>query len=142
MPDAGLETGRLVEMAGGEGRPDTTASVSGGDLDRLMQTEQRLQAMVAESEVEIARIRAAAQEAVEVARAHHARELADALQAMESRVAAEGDADLRRIASEYQAERVAFESISDAEVGELAQVVIRRLLSEDDSAPGQGGQVT
>ncbi len=127
-------------MAGGEGRPGATASVSGGDLDRLMQTEQRLQAVVAECEVEVARIRAAAQEAAEAARVQHEGELAAALQALEERVTAEGHAEVHRLESRYRAEKIAFDGISADQVAELAGVVIRRLLGETTTTSERGSR--
>jgi len=99
-----------------------------------MQTEQRLQAVVAECEVEVARIRAAAQEAAEAARVQHEGELAAALQALEERVHAE----VHRLESKYRAEKIAFDGVSADQVAELAGGGIRRLLGETTTTSERG----
>ncbi|NLT35895.1 MAG: hypothetical protein GXX83_08355 [Gaiellales bacterium] len=117
-------------MAGDVERSDSTAEGSGGGLDRLMQTEECLQAVLAQAEEKAALIRAEALAAIEAAEGRFEQEAAQARKALESRVAAESKAELMRIECEYQAQKAALEGISDAQVGELAEMVVRRLWGE------------
>lgn len=127
MPDAGLWTGGLVKMAGGSERSDIAAESSGGGLDRLMQTEQRLQDVLAQAEEQAVLIRADALAAVEAAEGRFEQEAADTRKALEDRVTVESQAELLRIEREYQAQKAALEGIADTQVRELADMVVRRL---------------
>ena len=118
-------------MAGDAGRRDTTPVASGGDLDRLVQTEQRLQGVLAASEAEAARILAEAQASVAALRQEFERELTAALEALDERVAAEGRAEIERIEREFAAEKAALEAVSDAQVEQLADLVVQRLCARD-----------
>jgi len=125
-------------MAGGAGREDTTSVASGGDLDRLVQTEERLQEVLAASEAEAARIGAAARESVDALHRDFELGLAKALQVLEEDLAEERRAEIDRIEREYEVEKVALETISGTHIEELATVVVRRLLARaHGSAEGE-----
>lgn len=118
-------------MAGDAGREDTTSVASGGDLGRLVQTEERLHQVLAASEAEAARIGAAAQESVDALHRDFELGLTKALQVLEGDLAEEGRAEIDRIEREYAVEKVALETISSTHIEELAAVVVRRLLARD-----------
>lgn len=117
-------------MAGGVERSDTTAENSGGGLDRLMQTEERLQAVLSRAGEQAALIRAEALAAVEAAEGRFAQEAADARKALEELVSTESAAELLCIEHEYAAQKAALEGITETQVRELADLVVRHLLGE------------
>lgn len=126
-------------MGGDVRRRDTTPVASGGDLDRLVRTEQRLQEVLAASEAEAARILAEAQASVAALRQEFELELTAALRALEERVAAEGRAEIDRIEREFSAEKAALEAVSDAHVEELADLVVQRLCAGERRTGDVGG---
>jgi len=115
-------------LARGEKRLEAAAPVSGGDLDRLMQAEERLQAMLTAAESAAAGQVAEARRTNEQALGEFEEQLATALRALEARVAAGRDTELASIQQRFAAEAARFREVPGERVRQIAALLLEHLL--------------
>jgi len=105
-----------------------------GDLERLFELEQRLEARLADARREAERLVADAEAAATArARALEA-ELVAAASALDSSIQAEREQREREIAAAAAQDAARFESVSPGRVRTLAQLVVERLLQTEERA--------
>ncbi|HUK20303.1 MAG TPA: hypothetical protein VLV45_01960 [Gemmatimonadales bacterium] len=99
-----------------------------GDLARLLATEERLEQMVARARLEAERMVAEARAQAAAHDAATGAELDRAVREMSDRVARDQAQRAAALATARAAEAARFDSISDAQIAELARYVVRRVI--------------
>jgi flagellar biosynthesis/type III secretory pathway protein FliH len=100
------------------------------DLDRLVEAERRLEALVADTRAEAARIVAAAQEAGHAREQLLERECQEALAAARMAIEIERDREIAGIAADAERRAQAFDAVPPERVAQLAKDVVRRVIGE------------
>ena len=100
-----------------------------GDLGRLIETEQRLEARLAEAAEEARRLVEAARAAAFGAEEAMERELQEAAQRLEAEIEADRRRQAEAIAAEARRQASAFEHVTPRRVAELARYVVDRVVA-------------
>jgi hypothetical protein len=103
-------------------------------LERLLETERRLDTLIAEERLQAeATVKAAREEAARLERLLE-EELAVCAQEVEQRLAAERDARLAFVEDEAGRALARFQSISEEQIGRLAEWVVEQVLADSNGA--------
>ena len=100
------------------------------DLDRLVETERRLEAAVAEARREAERIVTAAREEACLREQRLERECQEALDAVRADIEAERDREIAEIGADAARRVRAFDTVPAERVAELARYVVDRVIGE------------
>ncbi|HWB43393.1 MAG TPA: hypothetical protein VG500_19170 [Gemmatimonadales bacterium] len=107
-----------------------------GGLGRLIETESRIAEALGAAEVEAGRLLHAAREAGDREEADFQASVEAAVAELAGRLAAERDAEVRRVAAEGAERARRFRQLPDAIIEELAAGVARRVLIGEGSGAG------